>query len=62
RSPCFGGFGGVCCCTVALLWWLLWWLQWLRSSSLGIQLLWSLQPSSWILVEEMNKRIEGVKD
>ncbi|GFS78289.1 hypothetical protein NPIL_299501 [Nephila pilipes] len=62
RSPCLGRLGGVCCCTVALLWWLLWGIQWLRSSISRLQPLWSLQPCSWILVEEMSKRIEAVKD
>ncbi|GFS78285.1 hypothetical protein NPIL_299481 [Nephila pilipes] len=65
-SPCLGRLGGVCCCTVALLWWLLWRIQWLRSSISRLQSLWSLQPCSWslqpwILVEEMSKRIEAAK-
>ncbi|GFU02024.1 hypothetical protein NPIL_687341 [Nephila pilipes] len=58
RSPSLGGFGGLCFCTVALLSWSL-----PRSCStglqpicctFGLQLLWSLQPSFVLLVEEMN--------
>ncbi|GBN52196.1 hypothetical protein AVEN_188515-1, partial [Araneus ventricosus] len=56
-SPRLGGLGGVHSRTVALLRWILRRLQRLcRCQSLCLQLLWSLQPSFELLVEEMKKQ------